>query len=69
MAAVERYLRALAAIIRPYQINSGGPIIMLQIENEYGSYPPGHDRKYLERLCEIWRRENRSPILHCRRPR
>ena len=48
---------ALAAVVRPYQINRGGPIIMLQIENEYGSYPPGHDRKYLERLCAIWREE------------
>jgi len=57
MAAVERYLRALAAVIRPYQITNGGPILMVQIENEYGSYPPGHDRKYLERLCAIWRDE------------
>jgi len=56
MKAVESYLVALADIVRPYQVSNGGPIITVQIENEYGSYGPGHDRPYLNRLCEIWRR-------------
>ena len=42
MTAVERYLRALAAVVRPLQASEGGPILMVQIENEYGSY--GNDR-------------------------
>lgn len=57
MTATERYMRALAPVVRPLQVSSGGPILMVQIENEYGSYPPGRDRKYLETLCQIWRSE------------
>ncbi|MFN7995649.1 MAG: glycoside hydrolase family 35 protein [Bryobacteraceae bacterium] len=52
MAAAERYIRALAAVVKPLQITEGGPILMVQIENEYGSY--GNDRKYLERLRQVW---------------
>jgi beta-galactosidase len=52
MAAAERYMKALAAELKPYLITSGGPILMLQIENEYGSY--GNDRNYLSRLKDIW---------------
>jgi beta-galactosidase len=52
MTAVERYLSKLASEIKPFLITNGGPILMLQIENEYGSY--GNDRKYLSKLKEIW---------------
>ena len=44
MAAAERYIAKLAEEIKPFMITKGGPILMLQIENEYGSY--GNDRKY-----------------------
>ncbi|HSL85603.1 MAG TPA: beta-galactosidase, partial [Bacteroidales bacterium] len=52
MAAVERYMKNLAAEIKPWLITGGGPILMVQIENEYGSY--GNDRNSLARLKEIW---------------
>ena len=52
MLAAEKYLGKLAAEIRPYLISKGGPIIMLQVENEYGSF--GNDRNYMVRLKEIW---------------
>jgi beta-galactosidase len=52
MAAVERYIRALASVVKPLQVTEGGPILMVQIENEYGSY--GNDRNYLQRLRRIW---------------
>ncbi len=52
MQAVERYLTRLAEILKPYLVTHGGPILMMQIENEYGSY--GNDRNYLLRLKEIW---------------
>ncbi len=52
MAAAERYMKNLAAELKPWLITSGGPILMLQIENEYGSY--GNDRNYMARLREIW---------------
>lgn len=52
MAAVERYISNLAVEIKPFLITKGGPVIMIQIENEYGSY--GNDRNYLMRLKELW---------------
>lgn len=52
MAAAERYIQKLAEVIKPFQITNGGPLLMVQIENEYGSY--GNDRNYLERLKEVW---------------
>jgi beta-galactosidase len=53
MAAVERYLIKLAKEIKPYLITNGGPILMLQIENEYGSF--ANDRNYISRLRDIWK--------------
>ncbi|HBE43777.1 MAG TPA: beta-galactosidase, partial [Bacteroidales bacterium] len=52
MTAVERYIVRLAEEIRPYQITRGGPILMIQIENEYGSF--ANDRNYMEKLKELW---------------
>jgi beta-galactosidase len=52
MAAVERYIARLATEIKPWLITNGGPVLMLQIENEYGSY--GNDRIYMSRLKELW---------------
>ncbi|MGC1389989.1 MAG: beta-galactosidase family protein [Bacteroidales bacterium] len=52
MAAAERYIAKLAEVIKPFLITRGGPILMLQIENEYGSF--GTDRNYLSRLKEVW---------------
>jgi beta-galactosidase len=52
MAAAEKYMGKLAAEIKPYLITNGGPVLMLQVENEYGSY--GNDRNYMARLKEVW---------------
>jgi beta-galactosidase len=52
MAAAERYITRFAEEIRPYQVTKGGPLLMIQIENEYGSY--GNDRNYMLRLKEVW---------------
>jgi beta-galactosidase len=52
MQAAEKYLDALADQVRPLFCTNGGPIIIVQIENEYGSY--GNDRVYLEMLRKIW---------------
>ena len=53
-AAAERYIRALAKVIKPWQVSKGGPIVMLQVENEYGSY--GNDRTYMKWLHDLWRK-------------
>jgi beta-galactosidase len=52
MKAVESYISAMARQIKSLQVTAGGPILMVQIENEYGSY--GNDKAYLERLRELW---------------
>ena len=44
LAAAQRYINALAHEIRPLQVTHGGPILMVQAENEYGSY--GSDSAY-----------------------
>jgi hypothetical protein len=53
MAAADRYIARLAAVVGPLLVSRGGPILMVQIENEYGSY--GNDRQYLERLRSAWK--------------
>ncbi|MCV2364259.1 beta-galactosidase [Paucibacter sp. DJ1R-11] len=55
LQAVTRYVRAVSRALAPLQIQRGGPIAMLQIENEYGSY--ANDRGYLKRLAALWRAE------------
>ena len=52
MDAVERYINTFSKIVKPLLITNGGPILMVQIENEYGSY--GNDKNYLEALRKIW---------------
>ncbi len=52
MSAVTRYIERMAELIRPFLVTSNGPILMVQIENEYGSY--GNDRNYMKRLKQIW---------------
>jgi beta-galactosidase len=41
----ETYIKAVGKQLAPLQINHGGNILMVQIENEYGAY--GNDREYL----------------------
>ena len=48
LAACQRWFEALGKQLGPLQTTKGGPILMVQIENEYGSF--GRDKKYLERL-------------------
>jgi beta-galactosidase len=52
MKAVERYIAAIAPVIRPLLVTNGGPVLMMQVENEYGSY--GNDRAYMARLRQLW---------------
>jgi beta-galactosidase len=51
LAAVDAYMRQLAPVLVPRQIDRGGPIILVQIENEYGAY--GDDPVYLEKLVDL----------------
>jgi beta-galactosidase len=53
MAAVRRYIAALAPRIAPLMARAGGPVLMLQIENEYSMF--ADDTGYLDALRDIWR--------------
>lgn len=45
---VDRYFDVLLERLKPLQETNGGPVIAMQVENEYGSY--GNDKAYLEYL-------------------
>ncbi|WP_136706290.1 beta-galactosidase [Agromyces sp. H66] len=51
--AVGGYLRQVYEIIAPRQIDAGGPVVLVQIENEYGAY--GSDKAYLAELVRVTR--------------
>ncbi|MDP4208665.1 MAG: beta-galactosidase [Bacteroidota bacterium] len=46
LEAYKNYIREVGKQLAPYQVNHGGNILMVQIENEYGSY--SNDKEYLE---------------------
>jgi beta-galactosidase len=50
--AAGKYLKKLATVVKPFMSQNGGPILMVQVENEYGSY--GNDRKYVTWLHHQW---------------
>ncbi|MEI6411939.1 MAG: beta-galactosidase family protein [Bacteroidota bacterium] len=47
------YIDHIAEIVQPYLISKGGNVIMVQVENEYGSF--GNDAAYLLALRDAWR--------------
>ncbi|MBR5519952.1 MAG: beta-galactosidase, partial [Clostridia bacterium] len=49
----KRYLDQIFAIVGPRQITKGGNVLMVQVENEYGSY--GNDHVYLAHLADYYR--------------
>lgn len=52
MSAVKRYVARLSAELKGLQCDKGGPIVMVQVENEYGSY--ANDQTYLKTLRQYW---------------
>lgn len=55
LEAVSEYLRAVYEIVVPRQVQHGGPVILVQIENEYGAY--GSDSDYLRALTSLTREQ------------
>ncbi|WP_328997984.1 beta-galactosidase [Kribbella sp. NBC_00709] len=51
MAAVGRYLSDVLQIVEPLQIDRGGPVLLVQVENEYGAF--GDDPTYLKAVADI----------------
>ena len=54
MERVERFMKKVGEQLAPLTIQRGGPIIMVQVENEYGSY--GEDKPYVSAIRDIVRR-------------
>ncbi|HQW84644.1 MAG TPA: beta-galactosidase [Ferruginibacter sp.] len=52
MKAANRYIKKLAKQVVSLQCTKAGPILMVQVENEYGSY--GNDKTYMETLRNTW---------------
>lgn len=50
---VDRWFHHLLHEVVPRQIDRGGPVIMVQVENEYGSY--GSDQTYLRHMAGLLR--------------
>ncbi len=50
---VREYYEVLLPVLKPLQITQGGPVIMMQVENEYGSY--SNDREYVKTLADLMR--------------
>ena len=51
LKCAQAYLHEVFQHIKPHLLENGGPIIMVQLENEYGSY--GMDHAYLLSLIHI----------------
>jgi beta-galactosidase len=52
IAPAAKWIARLGKELAPLQIGNGGPIILTQVENEYGSY--GNDHAYMEQLHKVF---------------
>ena len=52
MVPAERWLKRLAQETAPLLIANGGPILAVQIENEYGNF--SNDKQYMQHMLEIF---------------
>ncbi|WPH04175.1 glycoside hydrolase family 35 protein [Acrodontium crateriforme] len=58
--AAKGYIQNLAKTLAPLQASNGGPILMVQVENEYGSF--GHDQNYTKALRDILKESFNMPL-------
>jgi beta-galactosidase len=58
---IDRYLDVLLPPLLPYMSAAGGPVIAVQVENEYGAY--GDDRAYLDHLAQAFRTRGVEELL------
>lgn len=63
MQEQERYLEKMAEIAVPRLCKNGGPILMVQLENEYGSYNSPHSHvEYIQWLKAFWEKKGAGPF-------
>lgn len=65
MQAVGRFQRRLAQELSPFMMKNGGNILMVQVENEFGSY--GQDKAYMSALRDTLRSVGweDTPLFQC----
>ncbi|KAI1298008.1 Beta-galactosidase [Halotydeus destructor] len=51
---VNRYMGKMLPLLRPLLYQNGGPVIMVQVENEYGFY--GTDKSYITSLRDMFKK-------------
>ncbi|MEV6415632.1 beta-galactosidase [Kribbella sp. NPDC051718] len=51
MAAISQYLEQVLRIVAPLQVDRGGPVLLVQVENEYGAF--GDDQVYLKAIADL----------------
>ncbi|MFD9723021.1 beta-galactosidase family protein [Streptomyces sp. NPDC059072] len=67
LAAVDAHLAALLPPLKPYLSTAGGPVIAVQLENEYGAF--GEDTGYLADLAGLLRTHGVDvPLFTCDQP-
>lgn len=58
---IDRYYKRLFEEFNDLQIDKGGPIVMMQVENEYGSY--ANDKEYIYSLVDLMRKHGATVPL------
>ena len=61
IAATDRFFGALLPLVADLQFTQNGPIIAVQIENEYGAY--GSDRKYMDAVGGLLKKHGVRELL------
>uniref|UniRef100_A0AAX7SVU8 Beta-galactosidase n=1 Tax=Astatotilapia calliptera TaxID=8154 RepID=A0AAX7SVU8_ASTCA len=67
IAAVDKWMGKLLPMIKPYLYQNGGPIITVQVENEYGSYF-ACDYNYMRHLSKLTETSSTSRAFGKGRP-
>ena len=62
LKAVRAYFHQLGKQLSPLMASRGGPILLTQVENEYGSY--GHDKAYSKAIQSILRESGFDGVLY-----
>ncbi|WP_285108136.1 beta-galactosidase [Promicromonospora sp. MEB111] len=69
LAAIGTYFANLLPLVAERQVTRGGPVLMVQVENEYGAYgndPVPERQKYLRALVDLTREQGIDvPLFTC----
>ncbi|WP_121830990.1 beta-galactosidase family protein [Streptomyces sp. S1] len=67
LAAVDDFFTRLLPPLRPHLASQGGPVLAVQVENEYGAY--GDDAAYLKHIADSLRAQGVDvPLFTCDQP-